>query len=51
MEANRPGQKPLKVRRIAAAHTLHGRETQKERAERSTVLARLSQLEDAMHVL
>jgi hypothetical protein len=37
--------------RIAAAHTVHGRETQKQRAERSTASARLSRLEDAMYVL
>lgn len=37
--------------RIASAHTVHGRETQKQRAERSAASARLSQLEDAMYVL
>jgi hypothetical protein len=37
--------------RIAAAHTIHGRQTQKKRAEQSDASARLSQLEDAMHVL
>lgn len=37
--------------RIASAHTVHGRETQQQRAERSAASARLSQLEDAMHVL
>ncbi len=37
--------------RIAAAHTTHGRETQKQRRSRSAASARLSQLEDAMHVL
>jgi len=37
--------------RIAAAHTLHGRETREQRAERSAASARISQLEDAMHVL
>ncbi len=37
--------------RIAAAHTTHGRETQQARAERSAALARISRLEDAMHVL
>lgn len=37
--------------RIAAAHTVHGQETKAVRAERSVVSARLSQLEDAMHVL
>jgi len=37
--------------RISAAHTVHGRETQKQRAERSAASARISRLEDAMHVL
>ena len=37
--------------RIAAAHTIHGQETKAVRAERSAASARLSQLEDAMHVL
>jgi hypothetical protein len=37
--------------RIAAAHTVHGRETQKQRAERSVASARICRLEDAMHVL
>jgi hypothetical protein len=37
--------------RIAAAHTVHGRETQEKRAERSAASARISRLEDAMHVL
>jgi hypothetical protein len=37
--------------RIAAAHTVHGRETREQRAERSAASARISQLEDAMHVL
>lgn len=37
--------------RIAAAHTAHGQETQAVRAERSAASARLSRLEDAMHVL
>jgi hypothetical protein len=37
--------------RIAAAHTEHGQETKAVRAERSSASARLSQLEDAMHVL
>ena len=37
--------------RIAAAHTVHGRETNEIRAQRSASSARLSQLEDAMHVL
>ena len=37
--------------RIAAAHTVHGRETKAVRAERSAASARLSRLEDAMHVL
>lgn len=37
--------------RIAAAHTIHGQETKAARAERSAASARLSQFEDAMHVL
>lgn len=37
--------------RIAAALTVHGRETREQRAERSAASARISQLEDAMHVL
>ena len=37
--------------RIAAAHTVHGQESKAVRAERSVASARLSQLEDAMHVL
>lgn len=37
--------------RIAAAHTVHGRETREQRAERSAASARIGQLEDAMHVL
>ena len=37
--------------RIAAAHTIHGRETQDQRAERSAASARMSQLEDAIYVL
>jgi hypothetical protein len=37
--------------RIAAAHTVHGRETREQREQRSAALARISQLEDAMHVL
>lgn len=37
--------------RIAAVHTVHGQETKAARAERSAASARLSQLEDAMHVL
>lgn len=37
--------------RIAAAHTVHGRETREQRAERSAASARISQLEDAMYVL
>lgn len=37
--------------RIAAAHTVHGRETRSRRAERSIASAKLSQLEDALHVL
>ena len=37
--------------RIAAAHTVHGRETREQREQRSAASARISQLEDAMHVL
>ncbi len=37
--------------RIAAAHTIHGRETREQREQRSAALARISRLEDAMHVL
>ena len=37
--------------RISAAHTVHGRETREQRAERSAASARISRLEDAMHVL
>jgi hypothetical protein len=37
--------------RIAAAHTVHGRETREQRAKRSATSARLSQLEDAIYVL
>ena len=37
--------------RIAAAHTKHGNETQAMRMERSAASARISRLEDAMHVL
>ncbi len=37
--------------RIAAVHTVHGQETKAARAERSAASARLSQLEDAMHLL
>jgi hypothetical protein len=37
--------------RVAASHTIHGRETREQRAERSAASARISQLEDAMHVL
>jgi len=37
--------------RIAAAHTLHGQETAKARAARSAASAKLSALEDAMHLL
>lgn len=37
--------------RIAAAYTVHGRETRQQRAERSAASARISRLEDAMHVL
>jgi len=37
--------------RIAAAHTVTGRETKKARAERSRASAQLLRLEDAMHLL
>jgi hypothetical protein len=37
--------------RITAAHTIHGRETREQRAQRSAASARISQLEDAMHIL
>jgi hypothetical protein len=37
--------------RIAAAHTVHGQETAKARAARSAASAKLSALEDAMHIL
>lgn len=37
--------------RIAAAHRVHGHETKAMRQERSAVSAKLSRLEDAMHVL
>lgn len=37
--------------RIAAVHTLHGRETRKQREQRSAASAQISRLEDAMHVL
>lgn len=37
--------------RIAAAHTLHGQETNAARAERSAGSARLSRIEDAMYLL
>jgi hypothetical protein len=36
---------------IAAAHTVHGRETRQARAERSAASARLSQYEDAARVV
>ena len=36
---------------IAAVHRVHGQETKAARAERSAASAKLSQLEDAMHVL
>lgn len=36
---------------IAAARTIHGQETGAIRSQRSSASARLSQLEDAMHVL
>lgn len=37
--------------RIAAAHTVHGQETNAARAERSVGSARLSRIEDAMYLL
>ena len=37
--------------RIAAAHTVHGQETNTARAERSAGSARLSRIEDAMYLL
>jgi hypothetical protein len=37
--------------RIAAAHTVHGRETKEARAQRSASSAMLERLEDAVHVL
>jgi hypothetical protein len=37
--------------RIAAARTVHGRETKATREERSAASAKLSRLEDAMRVL
>ena len=37
--------------RVAAVHRVHGQETKAARAERSAASAKLSQLEDAMHVL
>lgn len=37
--------------RIAAAHTVHGRETREQREKRSAASARMSRLEDAMYVL
>jgi len=37
--------------RIAAAHTVSGQETKAARLDRSSASARLSQYEDAMHVL
>jgi hypothetical protein len=37
--------------RIAALHTVHGEETRAKREERSAASARLSQLEDAAHLL
>ncbi len=37
--------------RIAAAHTQHGQETNKARAERSAGSANLSRIEDAMYLL
>lgn len=36
--------------RIASAHTIHGRETREQRAERSATSVRISQLEDAIYV-
>jgi hypothetical protein len=47
-----PGPKTAEGKaRLAAVHTVHGQETRAKRAERSVSSARLSQLEDAMHVL
>jgi hypothetical protein len=37
--------------RVAAAHTVHGQETNLARAERSAGSARLSRIEDAMYLL
>jgi hypothetical protein len=37
--------------RIAAAHTVHGQETNEARAERSAGSARLSRIEDALYLL
>ncbi len=37
--------------RIAALHTVHGQETRVKREQRSAASARLSQLEDAAHLL
>ena len=37
--------------RIAAAHTVHGQETNAARAERSAGSARLSRIEDALYLL
>jgi hypothetical protein len=37
--------------RIAAAHTVHGQDTDAARAERSAGSARLSRIEDAMYLL
>ena len=37
--------------RIAAAHTVHGQETNKARVERSAGSARLSRIEDSMYLL
>ena len=37
--------------RIAKAHTIHGESTKAARAEYSSALATLNQLEDAMHLL
>ena len=37
--------------RIAAAHTVHGQETTKARSARAAASAKLSALEDAMHIL
>ncbi len=36
--------------RITAAHTIHGRGTREQRVQRSAASARISQLEDAMHI-